>query len=201
MTRLDDPRGMAARIRAAARALFLAHGYGGTSMDAVAAAAPASKRTLYQYYPGKADLFAAVIAEVWSEFTDAPALPDSAEEKADTVLAAFVGRMTAHWDRPEVIAFLRLIIAETTRFPEISEAYFRSGKEPALRGLTTYLERLIQAGQLPAALDSRLAAAQFLGAIKEPLFWPRVLGVPVTFSVEEATRRAIDGLLGERREA
>ena len=169
-------------------------------MDAVAAAAPASKRTLYQYYPGKADLFAAVIAEVWSDFTDAPALPDSAEEKPETVLAAFVERMTAHWDRPEVIAFLRLIISETTRFPEISEAYFRSGKEPALRGLTGYLERLIRAGRLPATLDSRLAAAQFLGAIKEPLFWPRVLGVPVAFSVEEATRRAIGGLLADRRE-
>ncbi|MFG1409730.1 TetR/AcrR family transcriptional regulator [Xanthobacter sp. VTT E-85241] len=190
-----DPRGTGRRIRAAARRLFLERGYGNTSMDAVAAAAPASKRTLYQHYPSKAELFGAVIAEVWAHFIRGPDLPDTAEEDPRFVLREFVARMCVHWDQPDVIPILRLIIAEAPRFPELSEAFARTGKEPTLRKLTAYLEMLRDAGKLPAGLDTSLAAAQFLGAIKEPLFWPRVLASPIRFSIEAVTDRAIAEIL------
>ncbi len=190
-----DPRGAGRRIRAAARRLFLERGYGNTSMDAVAAAAPASKRTLYQHYPSKAELFGAVIAEVWAHFIGGPDLPDTAEEDPRFVLREFVARMCVHWDQPDVIPILRLIIAEAPRFPELSEAFARTGKEPTLRKLTAYLEMLRDAGKLPAGLDTSLAAAQFLGAIKEPLFWPRVLGSPIRFSIDTVTDRAIAEIL------
>ncbi|MEP9376118.1 TetR/AcrR family transcriptional regulator [Aquabacter sp. CN5-332] len=199
--RAKDPRGTAVRIRAAARMLFLSKGYGATSMDAVAAAAPVSKRTLYQYYASKEDLFAAVIEEVWSAFTGAPVLSEAGEADPRAVLHAFVQSLVSHWERPEVIAFLRLIIAEAPRAPELSAAYFRSTKEPTVQALAAYLERLSRAGKLAGAPDPMLAAAQFMGAIKEPLFWPRVLGVPSAFPVEVATDRAIDALLSKARRA
>lgn len=196
-----DPRGTAVRIRAAARALFLSRGYEGTSMDAVAAAAPVSKRTLYHHFASKADLFQAVIEEVWSHFTRTPLVPADATDprtaEPRAVLRAFVERLVEHWDRPDVIPFLRLIIAEAPRFPELSQAYFSAGKEPAVKGLSAYFQTLAAHGRLAPGLEPALAAAQFLGALKEPLFWPRVLGVPVGFKVEEAVERAIDALLGE----
>ncbi len=191
-----DKRGSAARIRKAARTLFLERGYGATSMDAVAAAAPVSKRTLYQYYPGKAELFAAVIAEVWSFFTDAPLLPDHADADPRPVLRAYVDRLIAHWEQPDVIGFLSLIIAEAPRFPELSPAYFQAGKMQVVSRLAAYFALLQQAGHLPRDGDPALAAAQFLGAIKEPLFWPRVLGGTVSFEVDDVVRRATDALLG-----
>lgn len=190
-----DPRGTGRRIRSAARRLFLERGYGNTSMDAVAAAAPASKRTLYQHYPSKAELFGAIIAEVWAHFVGGPDLPDTAEEDPRLVLREFVARMCVHWDQPDVIPILRLIIAEAPRFPELSEALSRTGKEPTQRKLTAYLEMLREAGKLPARLDTGLAAAQFLGAIKEPLFWPRLLGSPIRFSIDTVTDRAIAEIL------
>lgn len=194
--RRRDTRGTAARIRAAARRLFLEKGYGATSMDAVAAAAPVSKRTLYQHFPGKAELFGAVIDEAWSHFTRAPLLPADAAGEPRAVLRAYVAGLTAHWDRPDVIPLLRLVIAEAPRFPELSQAYFAAGKEPAVKGLSAYLAALAAQGRLAPGLDPQLTAAQFLGAIKEPLFWPRVLGVPAAFDAGAAVERAIDAVLG-----
>ncbi|MFS8036937.1 TetR/AcrR family transcriptional regulator [Xanthobacter sp. AM11] len=195
-TRRRDTSGTAARIRAAARLLFLEKGYGATSMDAVAAAAPVSKRTLYQHFPGKAELFGAVIDEAWSHFTRAPLLPADAAGEPRTVLRAYVAGLAAHWDRPDVIPLLRLVIAEAPRFPELSQAYYAVGKEPAVKGLSAYFAALAASGRLASVQEPQLAAAQFLGAIKEPLFWPRVLGVPVAFDPAEAVERAIDAVLG-----
>lgn len=190
-----DRRGTTARIRAAARALFLDKGYGATSMDAVAAAAPVSKRTLYHHFPGKAELFAAVVDEAWSHLTRTPPIaPDDPGEPAE-VLAAYVARLARHWDQPDVIALLRLIIAEAPRFPELSQAYFAAGKEPAVRGLSAYFSTLAARGLLAEGTDPALAAAQFLGAVKEPLFWPRVLGVPVAFAAEQVVARATAAIL------
>lgn len=190
-----DPRGTAARIRAAARRLFLERGYEATAMDAVAAAAPVSKRTLYQHFTSKAELFGAVIDEAWSHFTRAPILPTDTSGDPRAVLRTYVDHLTDHWDRPDVIPLLRLVIAEAPRFPELSQAYFAAGKEPAVKGLSAYLSALAGEGRLTPGLNPQLAAAQFLGAIKEPLFWPRVLGVPVAFEATEAVERAIDAVL------
>lgn len=201
-----DPRGTAARIRTAARALFLARGYESTSMDAVAAAAPVSKRTLYHHFESKADLFQAVIEEVWSHLTRTPLLPTGADADPATadprvVLRGYVSRLAEHWDRPDVIPLLRLVIAEAPRFPELSQAYFAAGKEPAVKGLSAYFETLATHGRLAEGREPALAAAQFLGALKEPLFWPRVLGVPIGFCAEATVERALDVLLGETGKA
>src|SRR5262245_11441501 len=64
--RADDPR--VVRTRAAvlesARALFLRDGYAGTTMEALAAAAGLTKRTLYNNYGDKEALFRLIIADV-----------------------------------------------------------------------------------------------------------------------------------------
>ncbi len=190
-----DRRGTAARIRTAARALFLERGYGATSMDAVAAAAPVSKRTLYQYYPGKAELFGAVIAEVWGRFTDAPPLPDPSAAAPRAVLTAYVERLRAHWDQPEVIPFLRLIIAEAPRFPELAPAYVQAGKQQVTESLGAYFEALARTGHLRRPGHPGLAAAQFLGMVKETLFWPRVFGGGASFAVTDVVEAALDMIL------
>src|SRR5205807_6937409 len=50
-------------ILAAAREVFTREGYMGASMDAVAAHAGASKRTVYQYFEDKEQLFAATVLD------------------------------------------------------------------------------------------------------------------------------------------
>ncbi|MCF4165468.1 TetR/AcrR family transcriptional regulator [Zavarzinia compransoris] len=181
-----------AQILAAARRLFLAQGYAGTSMDAVAAAAPVSKRTLYQHFPSKEALFGAVVLQVWQGLTAEDAAPRGDEPRQ--ALRDYSHRLMAHWDNPDVIGFLRLIMAEGPSSPEMTAAYYARGKAPAVAALAAYLRPLAAAGRLSTG-DAELAAVQFLGMIKEALFWPRVLGVPTGFSPETVVEAAIDRIL------
>ena len=59
MNNPNNPKRQA--ILNAAKRVFIAHGYSGTSMEAIAEAAPVSKPTLYNHFKGKQELFAAVI--------------------------------------------------------------------------------------------------------------------------------------------
>lgn len=193
MSETKSPRARKpAQILAAARALFLAQGYAGTSMDAVAAAAPVSKRTLYQHFASKEALFGAVVREVWQGLTAEDATPRGDDPRV--ALRDYAGRLMRHWDNPDVIGFLRLIMAEGPAAPEMTAVYYSRGKAPAVATLATYLRPLAEAGRL-ATGDAELAAVQFLGMVKEALFWPRVLGVPTSFPPEVVVEAAIDRLL------
>ena len=52
-------------ILQAAISEFRAHGFAGTSMDRVAAVAEVSKRTVYNHFPSKDELFAAILTQLW----------------------------------------------------------------------------------------------------------------------------------------
>lgn len=111
-------------ITSAAVELFLAEGYSATAMEAVAARAGVSKVTVYNRFPTKADLFAAVVADrvaAWSaeagkEDANLPKSP-----RARLEYHAFV--MVDSLSHPEIAAFGRLIAAEQRRFPEIARIY------------------------------------------------------------------------------
>jgi TetR/AcrR family transcriptional regulator, regulator of autoinduction and epiphytic fitness len=186
-------------IIAAALQLFLQRGYEGTSTDAVAAAVPVSKRTLYNHFPNKASLFEAVISSSWSwllspgsEFL-ATARPDS-RDAAAAMLTEYGRSVLTHWEKPEVTALIRLVIAEANRFPETAGAFFEYGKRPALDRLTDFLAR-VSANGLAQVGDPAIAAWQFHGMLKEPVFLPRALGLPAPFDSEavvaSAVRRAL----------
>jgi TetR/AcrR family transcriptional regulator of autoinduction and epiphytic fitness len=69
METMDTPRRLTDRkhdaIVAAATALFQTLGFEGTSMDKVSEAAEVSKRTLYNHFPSKEELFAHCCREAW----------------------------------------------------------------------------------------------------------------------------------------
>src|SRR3984957_6063558 len=63
------------RILQTGRELFLAEGYGSTTIEAVAARAGVSKRTLYHRFDDKAALFAAVVHEIIEQIRPPPSVP------------------------------------------------------------------------------------------------------------------------------
>src|ERR1044071_8827104 len=60
----EEPSGKAEAILAAAELAFLASGFGGVTMDAIARGGGVSKATVYAHYHGKEALFGAVIAHL-----------------------------------------------------------------------------------------------------------------------------------------
>ncbi|MBD2091812.1 TetR/AcrR family transcriptional regulator [Microcoleus sp. FACHB-1515] len=115
------------QILQGAMQVFLQHGYRGTSMDRVAAQAGVSKHTIYNHFQGKEGLFVALIERLVLrrfdlEFPDC-SLPLS--EPPDRVLRRVAEIFLGLMDDPEYIAFIRLMIAESGRFPDLAQLYMR----------------------------------------------------------------------------
>ena len=99
---------------------FLVHGFAGTTMDRVTAAAGVSKATVYSYFQDKEKLFLALIERaIASHRNKLDRLdPEFFQREPNQVLRdlanQFLDRVS---DKPELLDLLRLTIAESKRFP------------------------------------------------------------------------------------
>ena len=145
----------------AARTIFLAKGYGGASMDEVAARAAVSKQTVYKQFSDKRSLFTAIIssdidgAEA-STHDAVDALGSSTDVGGD--LRRFARRHVADVTQPHLVRLRRIIIAEADRFPELARAWYANGPERAHAALAEQFGRLHDRGLL--RVDDPLLAAQ-----------------------------------------
>jgi TetR/AcrR family transcriptional regulator, mexJK operon transcriptional repressor len=110
------------RILVAATELFLAEGYGLTTIEAVAARAGISKRTFYDRFDDKAELFAAVVHHIIGHIRPPPEVPLVSGATLPDVLRRLAGFMLLAAVTPQAIALHRLVIAEAARFPELVRA-------------------------------------------------------------------------------
>ena len=154
----------AAAILAGGMQEFLAHGFAGTSMDRVAAAAGVSKATVYSHFRDKEGLFTALIEQlVQGEFrsiydTNASDLP--AEPKIFLrELAHRVLDLGAN--KPQFLNFMRVIIGESGRFPQLARAFVRNIEQASFRLLHQYFETCPQLN----LADPEATARIFIGSI------------------------------------
>ena len=119
---------------------FLKHGYAATSMDKVAKAAGVSKATVYSHFGDKENLFNAVMQDlVKDKFQQVMGLskPQSLEQDPQVVLSAMATRMLANAKSDRSFQdFMRIIIGESGRFPELAKAYVTNLAQPAIEALT-----------------------------------------------------------------
>ncbi|MCW3819448.1 TetR/AcrR family transcriptional regulator [Micromonospora sp. DR5-3] len=155
-----------AAIERAALAVFVREGYARASVDAIAAEAGVSKRTIYDYYGDKERLFVGVLTDT-IEASDAvfSALLDRtlpADGDLPSGLLAF-GRefATAVARSPERAAVMRLMIAEAHHFPALLRQL--QGAGATQRMLATRLATFADRGLLD--LPDPLEAAGHLGAL------------------------------------
>lgn len=189
--------GKRALILKAARELFLASGLDATSMDQITAAAGVSKATLYNHFENKDALFAEVMREQYETLAEDLGQVD-ADAPPEEALSGFAHRLIDLVTGSTHVALIRVIIGAAASNPAISEAYFRYGKAAAFRALGAYLEAKVADGTFEID-DVYLAGMQFLGAIKEPLLWPRVLGGTPRGEVDDVIARAVRMAMAEWR--
>ncbi|BCB20143.1 hypothetical protein OCUBac02_30370 [Bosea sp. ANAM02] len=144
------------RIVQSARDLFLDVGYGGTTMDAVAARCGVSKRTLYQLFPAKTDLFRVMMADHRRSMLALPR-PDGEDLPLLEALAAIFRLDIDEIDNRDRLAFVRLVLADSDRFSEIGEMIEQEGAEPARRLLEDWLAARQARGELRAFPADALA--------------------------------------------
>jgi TetR/AcrR family transcriptional regulator, mexJK operon transcriptional repressor len=175
----DAGSAKADRILAAARALFLQHGFGETSMDAIARHAAVSKATLYSHFDSKAALFAALIV------TECRHLSDEIGRRAlDELDIRSALLQTAHdfnnlLCTGDGLTMYRIVVAEVPRFPELGEVFYDSGPTVMIDRIANILRGAADHGLLEIH-DPRIAAIQFISLIRGELHLTRVLGLNKT---------------------
>lgn len=169
------------RILDAATDLFLAEGYGVTSIEAVAQRARISKRTFYHRFPDKAALFDAVLRRIIQGIRPPPDVPLYVGSDLSEVLRR-LARLAVHASvAPMALALRRLMLTEAHRFPELAAIVAREGSRgEAVEQITAMLKREASAGRL--AIDRpEFAAEQFLSLLMTvPQRRALGLGTPMT---------------------
>ncbi|MEM6449787.1 MAG: TetR/AcrR family transcriptional regulator [Cyanobacteria bacterium P01_D01_bin.105] len=121
---------------------FLANGYAATSMDKVAAAAGVSKATVYSHFQDKASLFAAIVGQLAEAKFGAgfdPRDEVAMQGEPSVVLRRIAENVLQEADDDaQFCEFMRLIIGESGRFPELAEPYVQNVAKPMISGLTRY---------------------------------------------------------------
>jgi TetR/AcrR family transcriptional regulator, mexJK operon transcriptional repressor len=163
------------RILDVATELFLAEGYGATSIEAVAQRARISKRTFYHRFPDKAALFGAVVHRIIEGLrppADTPLYEGGSLEEVLRRLARLILRAVL---TPMALALNRLMVAE------LAAIVAREGGRAEVVGhIAVMLELEARAGTL-AIGRPEFAAEQFLQLVVSlPQRRALGLGVPTT---------------------
>jgi AcrR family transcriptional regulator len=128
----DERRTRESEILATALGVFLRSGYGASTLDELAAAARVTKRTLYAYFGDKAGLFAAMVRDL------AAAVSLDAANDHDT-LETLAMRIVSRVHSDELVGLHQLVIAESTRFPELALILHSSGDARHIARLAEHL--------------------------------------------------------------
>lgn len=162
--RHEDPRIVRSRllILDAAAQVFVRSGYEATTMDEVAAVAGVVKRTVYNIFADKDQLFVATLsrsietAETFLQpLTTGMALTDPDRDLPQ--LAVLLARSVLIGP---VVPLRRLLVGESTRFPELAAEYRRRAPEAVITSLAQALRSAAARGLLDVA-DPELAAEHF----------------------------------------
>jgi TetR/AcrR family transcriptional repressor of mexJK operon len=181
----------------AATAAFLDHGYGGTSMDAVAAAAGVSKQTVYQHFGDKQRLFRELIAATVQSASDpvydeVRRLADSGRLEKD--LRDLARRLLTLVLQPTMMRLRRLVIAETRQFPDLGRIFYDLGPGRTIAALADAFAELTRQGRLNTP-DATLAATQFNWLIMSaPVNQAMLLGQDAAPATREINRWADSGV-------
>lgn len=121
--RLEDVAQIESRLLDVALKVFLAHGYGGTSLTQIVRAAGISKTTLYTRFSSKEELFRAIMHRQIEGLSAVTALrsPKGPLDMAQG-LKAYGNRTLAISLEGDLLQVNRLIYSESGRFPELGLA-------------------------------------------------------------------------------
>ncbi|MGA2483861.1 MAG: TetR/AcrR family transcriptional regulator [Candidatus Acidiferrales bacterium] len=128
---------------------FAVNGFEAARLDDVARRAGIAKGTIYLYFRDKEQLFRAMVRKlivptVEDMETSAAAFFGSAEELGRQL----IGRQYAQLvDNPKARAVLRMLIAESNKFPQLSEIWYREVFQRARRLTHLVLARGIASGE------------------------------------------------------
>jgi AcrR family transcriptional regulator len=158
-------------------------GYGGVTIESIAARAGVGKSTIYRHWPDKLDL----IADAFETFHE-QLVPDLGDRPVRESLALLLGHLAevvldSTWSR-----CIPALIEGAERDPRVREFHHRYAAERR-QALIDLIERGIDEGEVAPNVDPELATAALLGAIFYRRLWTASPLPP------DATRELVDVVL------
>ena len=183
LTRSDKKR---ASIIDAAISEFHARGFPATSMDAIAATAGVSKRTIYNHFKNKDELFCAISTEACRRILEQWHEPYRADLPLEEQLAAIARRKVDLMSSPDFLRLVRVTLAERVRRPQVAAEAFTE-IEKGEYGAATWIRAARNDGRL--VMDDPIHASKQFGALlKEFALWPQLFGSRPPLSEAERGR-------------
>jgi len=161
----------------AAIAEFRANGFDVTSMDKIAATAGVSKRTVYNHFPSKEELFAEILSQLWDRVSAELDVPYNPERPLRDQLRQLLQSKLNLMADDNFLNLARVAIAATIHSPDRARNMVeRLGQRE--ESLTVWIRAAQADGRLKPA-DPVFAAQQVHGLIKSFAFWPQIsMGQP-----------------------
>ena len=173
--RLTDRKRRA--ILDAAAEEFRAHGFDATSMDKIAAKAEVSKRTVYNHFPSKEELFGETLVQLFHGSLAALDLPYRADQPLRPQLTELMNQKMRMLADQNFLDLARVAIAEAIHFPDRARLIVGRLSERE-EGLTVWIRAAQADGRLKGS-DPAFAATLLHGQVKAMAFWPQVtMGMP-----------------------
>lgn len=178
------------QLVAVAREIFLQKGYRATTMDEIAQCAGMSKKTVYQLFAGKSELFDALLAEWFAPFT----IPFETEGRPPReALIEVMCRLINFTLSERQISMTRLLIAETSHSEEIALALERQGVGRGKGALEHWLAAEAAAGTFKIDDPEESAGTLFFSAAGDYLIGLllRIRSQPSPDEVKTRVERAV----------
>ncbi|GAB6407712.1 TetR/AcrR family transcriptional regulator [Pseudomonas sp. MHK4] len=165
---------------------FRANGFDITSMDRIAASAGVSKRTVYNHFPSKEELFAEILNQLWVRVTAEPEAPYRPNLPLRDQMRHMLTVKLSVLSDENLLDLARVAIAATIHSPERAQSMVtRMGERE--ENLTIWI-RAAQADGRLKAVDPEFAAQQLHGMLKSFAFWPQIsLGLPALSAEMQGT--------------
>ncbi len=141
--------------------LFLRSGYAGTSMDRVAAEAGVSKQTIYSHFQDKEGLFQALMERMTIRRFQAAFQMATLHGDPEVLLRQFAEAYLNKIVDDEYVSLLRLILAESARFPHLAKLYSRTVIQQGRQLVADYFRGHPELG----FTDPEAIAQVFVGAL------------------------------------
>ncbi|KKD35558.1 TetR/AcrR family transcriptional regulator [Limnoraphis robusta] len=174
---------------------IMASGYAAASMDRIAAASGVSKPTLYNYFQDKESLFITLIEKLVKEKFQDFFSPQYFQEplppgKGEILLRQLAKKIVEDAvNQPEFLDFMRIIVGESGRFPELARTFTRTIKVTAFESITHLFANCPEL----KTHDPEVAARIFLGTMVHYVITQKLLHGEDILPMD--SDRLIDGLI------
>ena len=180
------------RLREAAIEAFVDNGFEGTTIEAVAAAAGITKRTLYAKYADKQALFAAVIPRALADMPFLGVAIEVPDGDLTNSLCQLARQIIERLVDPTAVRLRRLAMLEADRIAELDPVEGADMWSTSLLSIVHLLATHAEAGEIVAD-DLEVAADLFLAMVAGgPTVWADFGLFRSTEELERHIARAVD---------